>query len=614
MPTAVPYDEPSLVRLLVCASFFYLLNVVRVIADFCLYGGIVAEIILGIVYGSPVGAILPAEWEATFTTLGYVGLVLLIFEGGLSSNLPMLLSNLPLSTLCALMGIGLPIGFSIALLHAGFGYGILEAFAAGAALSSTSLGTTLAALNSVSGATSAIAKKGEQSTDASTAASGPESSSRSPSPAGEASVTSPPPAVSPSLQQTRIGTVLISAAIIDDVIGLVIAAIIPALASVQSASSQMSRGELAWTIVRPLLSSALIAAVAPIVARFILRPLFWYKGVGERWCALRRPDKPWGTWSFAGPAKGWGSESHADAVKVFIMAVSVSAMAAITYYTETSVLYGAYVAGLILTYVSKPPPALDGRQSAARRVLHDRRAKDLSFEETFGRLFGSVQNHILLPLFFASIGFAIPFVDLWRPAIIWRGVLYSILMCLAKLAVGLPVLLYEPLMVYVPAMLHKMRQCFISTGCKVQDALSDNARRIRSAVLRKTPGSSVPPPTVEPATSAGKSKTDSQEASPPPHADGSRAVSAGEPPRGAAAIHAAAFMGIAMVARGEIGLLIAQLARGGGDGGESSAGLLGEDAFLLCIWAILVCTLVGPMCLGFVVRRWGTKVSSGVWA
>lgn len=59
------------------------------------------------------------------------------------------MSNLPLSIVCALTGIGLPIGFSFALLQAGYGYTPLETFAAGAALSSTSLGTTLMALNSV---------------------------------------------------------------------------------------------------------------------------------------------------------------------------------------------------------------------------------------------------------------------------------------------------------------------------------------------------------------------------------------------------------------------------------------------------------------------------------
>ena len=72
-----------------------------------------------------------------------------IVVGGLSTELPLLFANLPLSTLCAATGIGLPVAFSFALLTAGYGYAPLEAFAAGAALSSTSLGTTLMALNSV---------------------------------------------------------------------------------------------------------------------------------------------------------------------------------------------------------------------------------------------------------------------------------------------------------------------------------------------------------------------------------------------------------------------------------------------------------------------------------
>ena len=46
-------------------------------------------------------------------------------------------------------GIGLPVALSFALLSTGYGYDLLESFAAGAALSSTSLGTTLMALNSV---------------------------------------------------------------------------------------------------------------------------------------------------------------------------------------------------------------------------------------------------------------------------------------------------------------------------------------------------------------------------------------------------------------------------------------------------------------------------------
>ncbi|KAI0643587.1 Sodium/hydrogen exchanger [Trametes meyenii] len=488
MSTALPYEEPSLKSLLILSSFLYILNVVRVFADHLLYGGIVAEIALGIVYGSPIAGILHTDWQTTFTVLGYIGLILVVFEGGLSSNLPMLLSNLPLSTLCALIGIGLPIAFSFALLNVAFSYRPLEAFAAGAALSSTSLGTTLAALNSVT--------------------------------------------------KSRIGTVLISAAIIDDVIGLVIAAVIPALATIDSNSSQSGNSSLAWTIIRPLLSSVLIAIIAPLIARFVLRPLFWFRGVGELWAGA-----------------GWGTVTHADAFKLFLMIGTVSVMAAISYYTGTSVLYGAYVAGLILTYIAQPPsPPADLRADVQS---HANRAEALSFEASFARTMGPMQNFVLLPLFFASIGFAVPFLDLWDPMIIWRGIVYSILMLLAKLAVGLPILLHGPF-------INEQIPARVSTSLTCVPAYEDQSS---PAVTRPTFSVSTP---------------------------------------------AAVFMGVAMVARGEIGLLIAQLARGNEASGEP--GLLSTEPFLLCIWAILLCTLVGPVSLGYIVKRWGAKVNTGAWA
>lgn len=47
---------------------------------------------------------------------------------------------------------------------------------------------------------------------------------------------------------------------------------------------------------------------------------------------------------------------------------------------------------------------------------------------------------IFAPLFFASIGYSIPFTSLWTGRIIWRGILYSLLMMLGKFLVGLTIL------------------------------------------------------------------------------------------------------------------------------------------------------------------------------
>jgi Kef-type K+ transport system membrane component KefB len=136
---------------------------------------LLGEIAVGIIYGSPLAGILEHVWEETFLTLGYLGLLLIVFEGvlslltssladrrlircaacsgagGLSTPLDTLFASLPLATAVALTGIGAPILLSLALISGGFGYPLLESFAAGAALSSTSLGTTFTVLRSAGG-------------------------------------------------------------------------------------------------------------------------------------------------------------------------------------------------------------------------------------------------------------------------------------------------------------------------------------------------------------------------------------------------------------------------------------------------------------------------------
>lgn len=53
----------------------------RWIADRLLYAGLLGEIVVGIIFGKPLGAILHDSWEQTFLALGYIGLLLIVFEG-----------------------------------------------------------------------------------------------------------------------------------------------------------------------------------------------------------------------------------------------------------------------------------------------------------------------------------------------------------------------------------------------------------------------------------------------------------------------------------------------------------------------------------------------------
>lgn len=145
------------------------------------------------------------------------------------------------------------------LFYGAFGYTPLAGFAAGVALSTTSLGTTLMTLTSLNKSQNDARASREILREKTM----------------ESTVTIAPPLIDfENFRSSRIVTVLIGTAMIDDVIGLVLASLIPALAIQQAATEGGSNSNMTWTIIRPLLSSFLLSVITPIVARFVLRPLY----------------------------------------------------------------------------------------------------------------------------------------------------------------------------------------------------------------------------------------------------------------------------------------------------------------------------------------------------
>jgi Kef-type K+ transport system membrane component KefB len=73
--------------------------------------------------------------------------------------------------------------------------------------------------------------------------------------------------------------------------------------------------------------------------------------------------------------------------------------------------------------------------------------------------------------------------------------------------------------------------------------------------------------------------------------------------------HSQALMvAFAMVARGEIGVLIASLSQSSGTLTLEQSGVrvdssTGEDVFLVIVWAVMLCTIIGPVVVGTIVRR-----------
>ena len=214
---ALPYQEPPIKTILILLSFLILLNAINHILDRLIYCGLIGQVLIGIAYGTPGAKWLSEGTQQTIVQLGYLGLILLVYEGGLNTNFRSLKSNLGLSVLVALTGISLPIAFAFCLRSLASATA-LQAFAAGAALCSTSLGTTFTIL-STSG-----------------------------------------------LTNTRLGTVLTSAAMMDDVVGLVLVQVISKLGSDSSSVHPIP-------VVRPIVVSIGLVLFVVLNCYYLVKPV-----------------------------------------------------------------------------------------------------------------------------------------------------------------------------------------------------------------------------------------------------------------------------------------------------------------------------------------------------
>ena len=233
MAASLPYHEPDIKTILIISSLLILSNILKWALDRLIYCGLLGQILLGIAWGTAGGKWLDGSIETAIVQFGYLGLLLLVYEGicsdcletdaynlytgGLSISYQSLKANLSLSIAVALTGIAFPIGISFVL--GGLAMATpLQSFAAGASLCSTSLGTTFTVLSTT------------------------------------------------GLLKTRLGIVLTSSAMLDDVIGLVMVQVISSLGSITSEFS-------AITIIRPVFVSLAFAIVSPLFCWLVLKPI-----------------------------------------------------------------------------------------------------------------------------------------------------------------------------------------------------------------------------------------------------------------------------------------------------------------------------------------------------
>jgi Kef-type K+ transport system membrane component KefB len=447
----------------------------------------------------------------------------------------------------ALTGITVPIGLSYTL------QGLLDAtpvqaFAAGAALCSTSLGTTFAVLKSS------------------------------------------------GLSASRLGVVLTSAAMMDDVVGLVMVQVI----------SNLGGDNFSWvTVVRPVLVSVAFALCAPVACLFIVKPVT---------LALNRYRE-------AHPAAKLDNLLRKGQAAFVTHTMLLIALVAGATYAGTSNLFAAYIAGATISWwdtelphpvtrmqdaetgdksknnvTAGTGPLMGGSDSNTSEVPSPQSGKKeqpLSSTTTqsldtssgaavYELYYSEAVSKILQPLFFASIGFSIPITRMFSGAIVWRGIIYAVLMALAKLVCGLCLVRLSP------------------NPSASQSIVSRLLARLKAVTVPHLWGKSkgattVPARPAEPSAAATSIDSASLEASNPRNMP--------NPPK-PFSLHPPLILALAMCARGEIGFLISGVAESNGifsPTGEASEAP--SDLFLVVTWAIVICTIFGPLGVGLSVRR-----------
>ena len=211
---------------------------------------------------------------------------------------------------------------------------------------------------------------------------------------------------------------------------------------------------------------------------------------------------------------------------------------------------------------------------------------DVSGASIYEEYFSQVVQRILKPFSFASIGFSIPISQMFDRAVAWRGLVFSILMLLGEILTGLwLVRMASPSLVF-ESVLKSMKR--FHSGCWTS---------CKQKISGKSGGSLKAGDTAQAKTihTGAHKQTSSQQTN-------SRIT------QNSLSLYPASVLGAAMVSRGEIGFLIASLAERKGIfdshvGKAATAQKGSSQLFLIVVWAITLCTIIGPLGVGLLLKR-----------
>jgi hypothetical protein len=380
------------------------------------------------------------------------------------------------------------------------------------------------------------------------------------------------------------------------------------------------------TVIRPVFVSIAFAVLIPLICLYIAKPVML--GANDY---LRRPYNAGYRTIFCSPKASF----------VYQTGILLAMITGATY-AGTSNLYAAYLAGASITWLdgclanhererqpdvgstTTQAAGQSSRRSSSRPrsnrpastpehpgtdtdTLLLEHADDCSGKGVYEKYYSPAVELLLRPLFFASIGFAIPITRMFTGRVIWRGLVYTILMVFAKVICGLWLVRFAsmPRAKAISKILPSIKLKafgFKKSSSKASEATNEETARTaaasvatsqhtQDAVLRQSNSPLHGSPAVDP-----DSSTPGGEASTRPTANTTRKRTTLPRPK---SLYPAAILGSAMVSRGEIGFLISSVAEANevfGAGGNT-------EEFLVVTWAILLCTLIGPVTVGLLVKR-----------
>jgi hypothetical protein len=192
-------------------------------------------------------------------------------------------------------------------------------------------------------------------------------------------------------------------------------------------------------------------------------------------------------------------------------------------------------------------------------------------------------------------------------AVVWRSIIYTLLMISGKMACGLWLIRFS---VSIPMAINSQRlRRFLPTATSHfwgrRTPKADQASQPPAPALElldcaaNTTGSSPEAQSPPTAAIAQPTQTTSSAANTTPTSTDTTNQNISKNTLKPLSLHPAAILGCAMVSRGEIGFLISSLA----DSNEIFSSGGNDDIFLIVTWAIVLCTVVGPVGVGLLVKR-----------